>query len=59
MHCGAQSFPRDPQPSDLDLPLPAGTDDADYMQVSVYCLKTYPLHLWKCDDGRMCHYLIL
>lgn len=33
MHCGQQSFPAVVQQSDWDIPLPAGTGDAEYLQV--------------------------
>jgi acetoin utilization deacetylase AcuC-like enzyme len=33
IHCGQQSFPAEVQQSDWDIPLPAGTTDAEYMQV--------------------------
>jgi acetoin utilization deacetylase AcuC-like enzyme len=33
IHCGQQSFPAVVQQSDWDIPLPAGTTDAEYLQV--------------------------
>jgi len=33
LHCEAQPFPHTPVPSDLDVGLPAGTTDEQYMQV--------------------------
>jgi hypothetical protein len=39
LHCEAQAFPSITHMSDLDVPLPAGTTDAQYMKVtSVLCL---------------------
>lgn len=34
MHCAAQPFPHQGQNSDLDVALPAGTTDDEYMQAS-------------------------
>ena len=40
MHCAAQSFPSIRPPSDLDVPLPAGTGDADYAAALETLLET-------------------
>jgi hypothetical protein len=34
MHCGDQTFPTVVQQSDWDVPLPAGTGDEQYLQVT-------------------------
>ena len=33
LHCAAQPFPHQLQPSDMDVALPGGTTDEQYMQV--------------------------
>jgi acetoin utilization deacetylase AcuC-like enzyme len=38
MHCAAQSFPSPLQRSDLDIALPAGTGDEEYMKVLPYTM---------------------
>ena len=35
MHCAEQGFPAVLQQSDLDIPLPAGMGDQEYLKVSV------------------------
>jgi acetoin utilization deacetylase AcuC-like enzyme len=37
LHCAAQPFPQQLQPSDMDVALPGGTTDEQYMQV---CVRT-------------------
>lgn len=51
VHCSGQSFPREPQPSDLDVSLPAGTADEAYLQVLLLSAYSFrfagvSMHLW-------------
>lgn len=40
MHCAAQPFPATRPPSDLDVALPAGTGDAEYLKALTTLLET-------------------